>query len=49
MTNAKLCNGYFYWWLSLRFGEVIITTTQLHLTKPELTFCGGSTCDGENF
>ena len=27
------------WW---RHGVVVITTTQLHSTKPELRFCAGS-------
>ena len=26
----------------LRRGEVVITTAQLHSTKPELRFCAGS-------
>ena len=29
------------WWLSRR-GVVVITTAQLHSTKPELRFCAGS-------
>ena len=28
--------------LFLRRGVVVITTTQLHSTKPELSFCAGS-------
>ena len=28
--------------LFLRRGVVVITTAQLHSTKPELTFCAGS-------
>ena len=39
-----------------RRGVVVITTAQLHSTKPELRFCAGSTpsrgvseiCDGED-
>ena len=28
--------------LTWRCGAVVITTAQLHSTKPELSFCGGS-------
>ena len=30
---------FFCWW---RRGAVVITTAQLHSTKPELRFCAGS-------
>ena len=42
--------------IELRIGVVVITTEQLHSTKPELRFCGGSNparsmgeiCDSED-
>ena len=43
-------------WIKWRRGVVVITTAQLHSTKPELRFCAGSNpargvleiCDGED-
>ena len=38
--NTELC--IFFEWISWRRGVVVITTAQLHSTKPELRFCAGS-------
>ena len=37
-----LIYGAVVWWLSLLHSVVVITTTQLHSTKPELRLCAGS-------
>ena len=42
---AQWCSGYHYCTTSFykcRRGVVVITTAQLHSTKPELRFCAGS-------
>ena len=38
----KLCNVHFQFWNEWCSGVVVITTAQLHSTKPELRFCAGS-------
>ena len=40
-TSQLIYNAYQLW----RRGVVVITTAQLHSTKPELRFCAGSNPD----
>ena len=39
VLHIHFCSLSINWW---RHGVVVITTTQLHSTKPEFRFCAGS-------
>ena len=40
--DVSKCDPQLYWLQLWRRGVVVITTAQLHSTKPELRFCTGS-------